>query len=322
MTGKPSEADLAYGREATWPSHIPARGWRDIGFRVLADISRANLSLIAAGLAFFTFLAIPSALAALVALYGLLFDPVAVVRQIAAMKGIVPADAIAILSGELTRITSSSGSKLSFALALSVAIALWSARSGTSSLISALNIVYDEPEKRGFVRFYLDTMTLTACGTLVAIFAVALVAVLPALIAVLPLGPYAKVVAAGVRWPLLFALVMLSLAAIYRYAPCRALARWRWVSWGAAIATVLWLGGSALFSLYVSYVARYDRTYGSLGAVVALLMWLYVSCFVVLVGGTINAEMEHQTGRDGTIGAPKPMGERGSAVADRLGERK
>lgn len=322
LAGEPSEADLAHGREATWPSHIPARGWRDIALRVGENISRTNLSLIAAGLAFFAFLAIPSALTALVALYGLAFDPAAVGRQIAAMKGVVPDAAIGIISDELTQITQSSGSKLSFALALSVIVALWSVRSGTASLIAALNIAYDEREKRGMFRFYLDALTLTACGTLFVTVAVALVAVLPAVIAFLPLGPFAKIAAAAVRWPALLALVMAALAAIYRYAPSRAKARWRWVSWGAAIATVLWLGGSALFSLYVSSFASYEKTYGSLGAVVALLMWLYVSCFVVLLGAEINAEMEHQTARDSTTGAPKPMGERGATMADTLGETK
>jgi membrane protein len=322
MAGEPSEADLAHGREATWPSHIPARGWRDIALRVGENISRTDLSLIAAGLAFFAFLAIPSALTALVALYGLAFDPAAVGRQIAAMKGVVPDDAIGIISNELTQITQSSGSKLSFALALSVIVALWSVRSGTASLIAALNIAYDEREKRGMFRFYLDALTLTVCGTLFVTVAVALVAVLPAVIAFLPLGPFAKFAAAAVRWPALLALVMAALAAVYRYAPSREKARWRWVSWGAAIATVLWLGGSALFSLYVSSFASYEKTYGSLGAVVALLMWLYVSCFVVLLGAEINAEMEHQTARDSTTGAPKPMGERGATMADTLGETK
>ncbi|HUK61540.1 MAG TPA: YihY/virulence factor BrkB family protein [Stellaceae bacterium] len=327
MTGtphdwKPSEADLAHARDATWPSHITARGWRDIALRVLDSISRTNLSLVAAGLAFFAFLAIPAALTALVALYGLVFDPGAVGRQIAAMRVIVPADAIGVISGELTQITSSSGSKLSFALGVSVVIALWTARSGTSSLMSGLNIVYEEPEKRSLFRFYLDALMLTACGTIFAILAVALVAVLPAAIALLPLGDYTKAVAAVARWPILLVLVTLSFAAVYRYAPCRRQPRWRWVSWGAVIATLLWLGGSALFSLYVSNFASYNKTYGSLGAVVALLMWLYVSCFCVLLGGTINAEMEHQTARDSTIGAPKPIGKRRATMADTLGETK
>jgi membrane protein len=322
MPAKPTEADLAHGREATRPSDIPSRGWRDIVLRVVQKASSASLSLVAAGLAFFAFLAIPAALTALVAVYGLVFDPSAVGKQIEAMKGVIPGEAISIISNELTQVTSSSQSKLSLALGLSVLIALWSARSGTSSLMSALNIVYDEREKRNVFRFYLDALVLTACGTLFAIVAVALVAVLPAVMTFLPLGSYAKVAAAAARWPVLLALVMASLAAIYRYAPSRERARWRWVSWGAVIATMLWLAGSALFSLYVSSVAGYAKTYGSLGAVVALLMWLYVTCFVLLLGAAIDAEMEHQTARDTTTGRPRPMGERGATMADTLGETK
>jgi membrane protein len=320
MPERLTEADLAHGREATWPSDIPSRGWRDIGMRVFENVSRTNMSMIAAGLAFFAFLAIPSALTALVALYGLAFDPSAVGKQIAAMRGIVPGDAIGLLSGELTQITSSSNSKLSLALVLSVAIALWSTRSATSSLMTALNIAYEEHEKRSLVRFYLDALMLTLGGIVFAVLAIALVAVLPAVISFLPLGDHAKLAAAIVRWPVLLFLVAASLAAVYRYAPSREQAKWRWVSWGAAIATVLWLGGSALFSVYVSHFASYGRSYGSLGAVVALLMWLYVTSFVVLLGAEINAEFEHQTARDSTTGRPKPMGERGATMADTLGK--
>jgi membrane protein len=315
-----TEADLAHGREATWPSDIPSRGWRDVGMRVFENISRTNMSMIAASLAFFAFLAIPAALTALVALYGLAFDPSAVGNQIAAMKGVIPDDAIGLLSGELTQITSSSSSKLSFALVLSVIIALWSTRSGTSSLMTALNIAYEEQEKRNLLRFYRDALALTLCGIVFAVLAIALVAVLPAVIDLLPLGDDAKLAAAFVRWPVLLLLVAASLAAVYRYAPSREQAKWRWVSWGAAIATVLWLGGSVLFSVYVSHFASYDKSYGSLGAVVALLMWLYVTSFVVLLGAEINAEIEHQTARDSTTGQPKPMGERGAAMADTLGK--
>jgi membrane protein len=320
MPERLTDADLAHGREATWPGDIPSRGWRDIGMRVLENISHTHMSMIAAGLAFFAFLAIPSALTALVALYGLVFDPSAVGRQIAAMKGVIPGDAINLLSGELTEITSSSGSKLSFALVSSVAIALWSTRSGMSSLMTALNIAYKEQEKRNLIRFHLDALVLTLSGVVFAVLAIALVAILPVAIDLLPLGNYARIAAAIVRWPVLLLLVVASLAAIYRYAPCRRQAKWRWVSSGALIATVLWLGGSALFSIYVSHFASFGKSYGSLGAVVALLMWLYLSSFVVLLGAEINAEVEHQTARDSTTGTPKPMGKRGAIMADTLGK--
>jgi membrane protein len=312
--------DDAHGRHADRPSEIPRPGWWDILLRVKDDLSRTNVSLIAAGLAFYAFLAIPSALTALVALYGLAFDPSAVGKQIDAMSAIMPADAIRIVSTILTSITTSSGSKLSVALGISVLLALWSARSGTASLMTALNMAYEEEEKRGFIRFNVHAFVLTLFATIFALLALALVAVLPVVIDLLPLGSYGKLVASVVRWPVLVLLLVASLSAIYRFAPSREQARWRWVSWGATVATMLWLVGSILFSLYVSTIAAYDKTYGSLGAVVVLLMWLYVTCYVILLGAELNAGIEHQTARDSTTGTPRPMGERGARVADTLGE--
>lgn len=310
------------GRRAERPTDIPRRGWWDILLRVNDKISRTNASLIAAGLAFYAFLAIPSALSALVALYGLVFNPAQVGQQISAMQGVMPGEAIKLVSQELTTITSSSNSKLGLALAFSVLIALWSARSGASSLISALNIAYEETEKRSFIRFQLDAFAMTVAITLFAILALALIAFLPAVIGLLPLGSFDKLLAQVVRWPILIVLVMLSLAAIYRFAPSREQAKWRWVSPGAVVATVLWLLGSALFSVYVSNFASYDKTYGSLGAVVVLLMWLYVTSFVIILGAALNAEIEHQTARDSTTGTPLPLGRRGAVMADTVGEKR
>lgn len=315
-----ARADDAHGRDAEWPSEIPRPGWWDILLRVKDDLSRTNVSLVAAGLAFFAFLAIPSALTALVALYGLVFDPAAVGKQIDAMQGIMPAQAVGIVANILTSITSSPNSKLSVAFGMSVLLALWSARSGTASLMTALNMAYEEPEKRGFFSFYLHAFALTVGATVFTVLALALIAVLPAVIDLLPLGSYGKLVASIVRWPVLIVLIMVNLSAIYRFAPSREAAKWRWVSWGAAAATILWLVGSVLFSLYVSKIATYDKTYGSLGAVVALLMWLYLTCFAVLLGAEFNAEIEHQTARDSTTGQPQPMGERGAKMADTLGK--
>jgi membrane protein len=289
--------DDAHGRHADRPSEIPRPGWWDILLRVKDDLSRTNVSLIAAGLAFYAFLAIPSALTALVALYGLAFDPSAVGKQIDAMSAIMPADAIRIVSTILTSITTSSGSKLSVALGISVLLALWSARSGTASLMTALNMAYEEEEKRGFIRFNVHAFVLTLFATIFALLALALVAVLPVVIDLLPLGSYGKLVASVVRWPVLVLLLVASLSAIYRFAPSREQARWRWVSWGAAVATMLWLVGSILFSLYVSTIAAYDKTYGSLGAVIILLLWFYLSAYVTLVGAELNAEIVRAAGR-------------------------
>ena len=178
--------DDAHGRHAEWPSEIPRPGWWDILLRVKDDLSRTNVSLVAAGLAFYAFLAIPSALTALVALYGLVFDPAAVGKQIEAMSAIMPAEAMQIVSNILTSITTSSNSKLSIALGFSVLLALWSTRSGTASLMTALNMAYEEEEKRGFIRFNVHAFVLTLCAIVFAILALALVAVLPAVIDLLP----------------------------------------------------------------------------------------------------------------------------------------
>lgn len=309
-----------HGRGARHPGEIPKRGWRDIALRVKDDIGRTNLSFIAAGMAFFGFMAIPSALAALVALYGLVFDPHDVERQLQALAGMLPQDAVKILSDQLESLTSRPRGTIGIGFAISIGVALWSSRSATSALITGLNIAYGESEKRSFLKFQMTALGLTVAAVLFIWLALALIAVLPAVMEFLPLGQVGKTVASLVRWPLLAAIVMVALAALYRYAPCRAEPRWSWVSWGAVAATVIWILGSALFSVYVSKFASYDKTYGSLGAVVVMLMWLYLSAFAVFLGAELNAEIERQTARDSTTGEPEPMGRRGATAADTVGE--
>jgi membrane protein len=307
------------GRSADQPSDVPKRGWWDILMRVKDDISEKNLSLVAAGAAFYALLAIPSAITALISLYGLVLDPGNIQKQVQAMAGVLPDEAIRLLSDQLQTLASHSSSTLGVGLIVSVSLALWSARSATSSMIVALNIVYEEPEKRGFIWFQAVTLGLTAGIVLFMLVALALVAVLPAIIDFLPFGEFGKTIASIARWPVLLVMVMIGLSAFYRYAPSRETPRWRWVSWGAVVATVLWLIGSALFSLYVAKFASYDKSYGSLGGVVVLLMWLYLSAFVVLLGAELNAEIEHQTARDSTTGRSKPLGTRGAKMADTIG---
>lgn len=309
-----------HGRRAQWPSHIALRGWRDIVLGTIDDVVNTNVSLVAAGVAFFGFLAIPSAFSAVVALYGLAFNPADVQRQVDAMRGVVPDQAISLIADQLQSITAHSGSKLGIAFGVSIAVALWSVRSGMSSLMTALNIAYGETERRGLLSFQATALALTLGGTLFATVALALIALLPAVIGLLPLGEFGKGLASAVRWPVLLVLMIANLAALYRFGPSRQHARWRWVSWGAAVASMVWLVVSVLFSIYVTGFAAYDKTYGSLGGVVVLLMWLYLTCFAILLGAQLNAEIEHQTARDSTTGLPLPMGERGATMADTLGE--
>ena len=216
--------------------------------------------------------------------------------------------------------TSGPPATLGLSLVISVLVAIWGARSAMSTLITALNVAYAEEEKRGFIRFQVAAFGLTAAAIVFAAVALALIAILPAVISLLPLGEFGRTLAAVLRWPILVLLMMVGLAALYRYGPSRAEPKWRWVSWGAVAATLLWLAGSALFSLYVSKFASYNKAYGSLGGVVVLQMWLYLSAFAVLLGAELNAEMEHQTERDTTTSPEEPMGRRGARMADTVAD--
>jgi membrane protein len=317
--GDVTPSEDGHGRSADRPSAIPRRGWWDILKRVGGGISEKNLSLASAGAAFYAFLAIPSALTALVTLYGLVFNPADVGRQVTAMRGVMPHEAIGLVSTQLKSVTSHSAQTLGISFVISILVALWGAMSGTTSMMSALNMAYGEEEKRNLFKYYLTALALTVATIVFAVIALALIAVLPAAIGFLPFGGFDQWVATIVRWPLLVVLVLVALAALFRYAPSRDEPKWRWVSWGAIAGAVLWIIGSALFSLYVGEFATYNKTYGSLGAVVVLMMWLYLSSFAVLLGATLNAEIEHQTVRDSTVGPEQPMGERGAQMADTLG---
>jgi membrane protein len=309
----------AHGRDADRPSAIPKRGWRDILLRVWENIDRDNVLIIAAGMAFFAFLAIPPGLTALVSLYGLLADPVDIEDQLTNLLGVLPPDAIRLVSHQLVAIAQNSSSTLSVSFVVSLVVALWSARSGTSTLITALNIAYKESEKRGIIEFNLVALALTLCAALVSAVSLVLVAVLPAVLDFIPFPGVATTVARLARWPILVILMMTAMASVYRLAPSRSYAKWRWVSWGAAAGAALWLAGSLLFSFYVEALAPYNRLYGSLGAVVVLMTWLYLSCIAILLGAELDAEIEHQTARDSTGDPEKPLGQRGAVMADTVG---
>jgi membrane protein len=203
---------------------------------------------------------------------------------------------------------------------VSLRIAVGSANSGMAALFDALNVVYDEEEKRSLMRFYATTVLFTLAGIIFVIVAIAGIVVLPLVLRLVGLAATTEWLIAILRWPVLFATIVVSLACIYRYGPSRKDARWRWVTWGSVVGALLWIAASMLFSWYVATFDSYNKTYGSLGAAIGFMVWLWISAVIVLLGGELNAEMEHQTARDTTEGAAKPLGARGAMMADHVGE--
>jgi membrane protein len=316
-----ANTEAARGRAADTPSEIPSAGWRDVLWRVKDEMAKDNLSLVAAGVAFYALLAIFPAIAAVVSIYGLVVDPQTASDQLAAMSQMLPEQARGIIEEQLTSVASGAPTALGVGAIVGLLLTLWSANKGTQSLITALNIVYDEEEQRGFVRLTLISLGLTLGIILFLILCLAAIAAMPVLLGNLGLPEDVRRLASWLRWPILGIAFVIALAVLYRFAPSRDEPRWRWVSWGAVVATVLWLVGSALFSWYVSNFGSYNETYGSIGAVAVLMMWLWLSALIVLLGAELNAEMEHQTRRDTTRGDDRPMGRRGAHVADTVGEQ-
>lgn len=304
------------GRSAERPSDIPKKGWWDIAKRMKRDFSRFELDVVSAGVAFNEFFALFPAILAGVSLYGLVAEPETVERQMEAMSSFLPSEVQGFLGGQLHAVASAPSSGLGLSLAIAVLIALWGATKGVKALIAGLNIVHQEEEKRGFVAYTLTSLGLTLGAILFGLLALTLVAALPPILNLLPIGDLGRTLASALRWPLLAVFVLLGLAIIYRYGPSRERPRWRWVSWGAVLAAVLWLGGSALFSLYASRFGKFNETYGSLAAVMVTLLWFQLTAVSVLLGALLDAEMEQQTARDTTTGPERPMGERGARVAD------
>jgi membrane protein len=307
------------GRGAERPSEIPRAGWRDILVRTWNGIGNDHVSLIAAGVGFYALLALFPAIAALIAIWGLAFDPQQIEQQIAAISGFLPEQAAAIVT-EQARKVAAGGGGLGWAAAGGILLALYGAAKGTKALIEGLNIIYGEEEQRGFIELNLMALGLTLGVIVAMIAALGLIVVVPIVLQFVGLGSLAHALISVLRWPILFAGALVALAALYRFAPSRAAARWRWVTWGAGAATLIWVIGSIAFSVYVRNFGSYNETYGSIGAVIILLMWLWLSAFVVLLGAEVNAEMEHQTERDSTTGSPEPRGRRGAYVADEAGE--
>lgn len=309
------------GRKAKKPTRIPASGWRDILLRVFEEQGRDNLGVVAAGVAFFALFSIVPAITALVSVYGLFSDPMDVQQHLASLKELMPESSYRILRSQVTDIAANSNGRLGFGLAIGIVLALWSAAKGTKSLMTALNIVNDEEETRGILKFNAFALVLTFGAIMFMIVALTLIVAVPGLLGNLGLPFGVRLLVAGTRWVLLAGFIILALSILYWIAPDRSRPKWRWVSWGAVLATLFWLIGSYLFSWYVAHFNSFNATYGSMGVIIILLTWLYLTAYLVLVGAELNAEMEHQTEIDTTRGKPQPQGERNAYMADTVGKK-
>ena len=309
-------------RGATSPWHIPWPGWKDILGRVYSDLNDHRLLAVAGGMVFFVLLAIFPAIVALVSLYALFADPATVSDHLSAVGGFLPHDSLKLLTDEVNRIASKSGGALGFTSIVAILFALWSANSGSKSIFDGLNVAYEEREKRSFIRLNLVAFAFTIGSLVFLLLAAAAVVVVPLIFAAIGLTDMVTTLLSILRWPILLVLVGSALAVLYRYAPSRRKPKWRWVTPGSLAATLLWLLASGLFSFYLGHFANYNATYGSLGALIGLLMWLWITFIVILLGAELDAEIEHQTARDSTEGGEKPLGRRGAKIADAVGAAK
>jgi membrane protein len=308
------------GRHAEQPTEIPAAGWKDILWRTYEQIGKDRVMAVAAGVTFYALLALFPAIAALVSIYGLFADPLTIQEHLNAMSGFLPGGATDIIGEQIGRIAGQGGGALSVGFIAGLAISLWSANAGMKAIFDALNVVYDEEEKRSFIALNIRSLMFTLGAIAFLLAALASIVVLPVVLGYIGLGSSAEWLIRLGRWPALLVVVVLGLSVLYRYGPSRDTAEWRWVTPGGVVAAVLWLAGSMLFSWYVANFGSYNETYGSLGAVIGFMTWIWLSTIIVLVGAEINAEMEHQTAKDTTEGATEPLGSRGAKMADTLGQ--
>jgi membrane protein len=292
--GDAADGRPALGKEPDTPAEVSLVVWRRIFMRVYENLGDHHIFTLAAGITFYSLLALFPALAALVAIYGLFFDPHTITEHLDAISGFMPSGALDIAKDQLTRISSKGAQTLGLTFAAGFAVSLWSANAAMKSLFDALNVVYAEKEKRNFFRLNLQSLSFTLAGILFMVLAAGAVVVLPIALQAFGLANTPEPVLRFGRWPLLFVILMLALAVIYRFGPSRGAARWHWITWGSALASFLWLAASVLFSWYTSNFGNYNETYGSLGAVIGFMTWLWISSTAILIGAEVDAETERR----------------------------
>ncbi len=314
-----SDADAknsaAPGSKADAPQEVPAKGWLQIVKRGWKEAKVDQVPLLAAGVAFFTFLSLFPAIVALVLLYSLVADPATISQQIGTLTQNMPGEAASLIQTQIESVSQNQGQGI-LSLVIAIAVGLWSASNGMGKLITAINAAYDEEENRGFVKTKLLALGLTLAAIVFMAIMISLIAIAPVLLSAIFDSTLVRLALGAAKWILLVILVTTALAVLYRLAPNRDAPKMKWVSVGAGVATLLWVLASVGFTVYVSNFGSYAKTYGALAGVVILLLWLWITCYAVLLGAEINSESEQQTEKDTTKGEEKPMGDRDAVKAD------
>jgi membrane protein len=313
---QPKKASKYRGEEAKWPHQIPISGWIDIGKRVFKEMKLDHVQIISAGVAFYFFLAIFPTFVAAISIYSLVLEPSQIENQISHLNSILPEQAFIMITDFLEPILQRPKKEIGWGVFISIIISIWSANKGTSALFQGVNIAYDEIDGRSIIKKNLLSLLFTLGGLFLGLISLLIVIFFPLLVKNLGLNPELEAILKWFRWVFLGFILILNLTMIYKIAPFRTNPRFSWVSWGAVIGSLFWLAGSMLFSWYVSNFGSYDDLYGSFAAVAILMLWLFLTAFIVLMGAEINSEMEHQTRYDTTTGAQKPMGKRNAYHAD------
>lgn len=313
-----SEPDEREGRSVDHPRRFPRAAWRSVLGRMWLRIGHDHLSIIAAGVAFYGVFSIFPGVAALIAVYGLVSDPADIRASLHALHPVLPADVYTIITNQVEAIIGAGTGTLGLTTIVSTALALWTARAGVMAMIEGLNIVYREQDQRGFVAQYLWALLLTIVLIVFAVLVLLAVVAVPVVLRFSDLGALGVLLAQATPLLVLGVAMVFVIGGLYRYGPHRAPARKRWLTIGALAATLGWILVSLGLSIYFGSFANFNRIYGSLGAIIGLMFWMYASAFVVLLGAELNASLELQTGRDTTTGPEQPMGERGAYVADNV----
>ena len=306
------------GRNANSPSEIAWPGWKAVLRRTFLEMLTDRVGLTAAGCAFYGTLALFPAISMLISIYGLLFNPQTVLTQLDVLKDLLPPAAYQLIAERVQLLVSRPSGALTFRLTFSTLVTLYLSTAGAKSIIGALNLAYEEHEKRSFLRYQLVTFGITLCVIFCTALGIGFLVALPPALDSFGVRFHQRMLISAAGLLLLIGAVLIGLSLLYRFGPCRATARWTWVTPGSMVATMLWVAASALFSFYVAQFASYDATYGPLGTVAAVMMWFYITAYVVLLGAELNAELELQTSRDTTDGPPEPLGRRGAYVADHV----